>query len=98
MLSGLLVGALYPLLWAWMGRRGLGPWPRTTVLVLLAINTVLATYSTMVMAEAPFLVAFVLSLFALDRWAAHPGRLNATVVVVPGGVGVAARRQASAWS
>ena len=81
-LSGLFVGALYPLLWAWMGRRGLGPWRRTAVLVLLAINTVLATYSTMVMAEAPFLVVFVLSLFALDRWAARPGWLNATVVVV----------------
>jgi hypothetical protein len=81
-LSGLLVAALYPLLWAWMRRRGLGPWQRTAVLVLLAINTVLATYSTMVMAEAPFLVVFVLALFALDRWAAHPGWLNATVVVV----------------
>jgi hypothetical protein len=81
-LSGLLVAALYPLLWAWMRRRGLGPWQRTAVLVLLAINTVLATYSTMVMAEAPFLVVFVLSLFALDRWASRPGWLNATVVVV----------------
>ncbi len=81
-LSGLLVAGLYPLLWAWMGRRGLGPWQRTAVLVLLAINTVLATYSTMVMAEAAFLVVFVLTLFALDRWAVHPGWLNAAVVVV----------------
>ncbi len=52
------------------------------MLVLLAINSVLATYSTMVMAEAPFLVFFVVTLFALERWAAHPGALNATAVVV----------------
>ena len=81
-LSGLFVGALYPLLWAWMRRRGLEPWARTTVLALLAINIVLATYSTMVMAEAPFLVVLVLSLFALDRWAAHPGWPSAMMVVV----------------
>jgi hypothetical protein len=81
-LSGLFVGVLYPLLWAWMGRRGMGHAARTTVLALLAINIVLATYSTMVMAEAPFLVFLVLTLLALDRWAARPGRLNAAVVVV----------------
>jgi hypothetical protein len=81
-LSGLLVGALYPLLWAWMRRRGLEPWACAAVLVLLAINTVVATYSTMVMAEAPFLVVFVLTLSALDRWASRPGWPNATLAVV----------------
>jgi len=81
LLSTVLVGALYPLLWIWMGRRGLGPWPRAAVLVLLAINSVLATYSTMAMAESPFLIFFVVTLFALDRWAANPGALNAAAVV-----------------
>ena len=58
-LSTLCVAALYPLLWAWMGRRGVKPSYRVAVLGLLAINTVMATYSTMVMAEAPFLVVLV---------------------------------------
>ena len=82
LLSGILVAALYPLLWAWMARRDLSPWSRTAVLVVLAINSVLATYSTMVMAEAPFLVVFVLTLLSLDRWAARPGTVNAAVAVV----------------
>ncbi len=81
-LSTLCVAALYPLLWAWMGRRGIKPAYRVAVLGLLAINTVLATYSTMVMAEAPFLLVFVLALFALDRWERRPGVLPACVVVV----------------
>jgi hypothetical protein len=80
--STVCVGLLYPLLWAWMGRRGLKPCYRVAVLGLLAINTVLATYSTMVMAEAPFLLVLVLALFALDRWERRPGVLNACVVVV----------------
>jgi hypothetical protein len=82
LLSSILVAALYPLLWAWMARRGLSPWCRAAVMVVLAINSVLATYSTMVMAESPFLVVFVLTLFSLDRWAARPGTFSATVAVV----------------
>ena len=80
--STVCVALLYPLLWSWMGRRGLKPGYRVAVLGLLAINTVLATYSTMVMAEAPFLLVLVLVLFALDRWERRPGVLNACVVVV----------------
>jgi hypothetical protein len=80
--STVCVALLYPLLWAWMGRRGFKPGYRAAVLGLLAINTVLATYSTMVMAEAPFLLVLVLALFALDRWERRPGVLNACVVVV----------------
>ncbi len=81
-LSTLCVAALYPLLWAWMARRGMKPSYRVAVLGLLAINTVVATYSTMVMAEAPFLVVLVVALFAIDRWERRPGLLQAAVVVV----------------
>ena len=81
-LSGSIGRRPVPLLWAWMRRRGLQPGPRTAVLVLLAINTVLATYSTMVMAEAAFVVVFVLTLLALDRWAARPGSRNWALVMV----------------
>ncbi len=80
--SSLCTCALYPLLWAWMGGRRVKPGQRGAVLVLLAINTVLATYSTMVMAEAPFLVVLVLALLALDRWERQPGWRWASVVVV----------------
>jgi hypothetical protein len=80
--STLCVALLYPLLWVWMGRRGLKAGYRTAVLGLLAINTVLATYSTMVMAEAPFLLVLVLALFALDRFERERGALNACLVVV----------------
>lgn len=80
--SSFCVGLLYPLLWAWMGRRGVKPGYRVAVLGLLAINTILATYSTMVMAEAPFLVVLALALFALDRWERRPGVLQASVVVL----------------
>jgi hypothetical protein len=82
LLSALCTCALYPLLWVWLDRRGLKPGPRTAVLVLLALNTVLATYSTMVMAEAPFLLVLVLALLALERWERRPGWPWATVEVV----------------
>jgi hypothetical protein len=81
-LSAVLTVAVYPLLWTWTGRRGLKPGQRAAVLVLLAVNSVVATFSTMVMAEAPFLVVFLLTLFALDRLARSPGPLNATMVLV----------------
>ena len=80
--SSLCVAVLYPLLWAWMDRRGVKPSYRVAVLGLLAINTVMATFSTMVMAEAPFLLVLVLTLFALDRWERRPGLLQGAIVVV----------------
>ncbi|HTV10816.1 MAG TPA: hypothetical protein VME20_03055 [Acidimicrobiales bacterium] len=67
-LSVVCVALLYPLLWSWMGGRGVRPSYRAGVLGLLAMNLVLSTYATMVMAEAPFLVALVLTLFAIDAW------------------------------
>ncbi|MGH9106010.1 MAG: hypothetical protein ACRDZX_09265 [Acidimicrobiales bacterium] len=81
-LSTVCVAALYPLLWAWMGRRGVRPGYRVAVLGLLAINLVLATYATMVMAEAPFLVVLVAALFAIDGWRRRPGWGRGALVVV----------------
>ncbi len=80
--STLCTCALYPLLWAWLGGRGVKPGQRAAVLSILAINTVLATYSTMVMAEAPFLLVLVLALLALDRWERSPGWLWAGTEIV----------------
>ncbi len=67
------VALLYPLAWVWMGRHRLRPQVRAGALVLLALNEVLATYSTMVMAEAPFLVVLLLGLMAVDWWEERPG-------------------------
>ncbi len=80
--STLCTCALYPLLWAWTGRRGVKPGPRTAALFLLAMNTVLATYSTMVMAEAPFILVFLLAVLALDQWERRPGWRWAAVEIV----------------
>ncbi|HTW07680.1 MAG TPA: phospholipid carrier-dependent glycosyltransferase, partial [Acidimicrobiales bacterium] len=81
-LSTLCVALLYPLLWSWMGRRGVRPWWRVAVLGFLALNEVLATYSTMVMAEAPFLLVLVLALYALDAWQERPRSAWAVAAVV----------------
>ena len=80
--STLCTCALYPALWLWMDGRGAKPGRGAAVLGFLAINTVLATYSTMVMAEAPFVLVFVLALLALDRWEQRPGWPWATVEIV----------------
>ena len=63
------VAAVFPLTWIYLRRRGLSEAVCAAVLALLALNPVLATYGTMVMAEAPFLVAFLLLLLSADRWA-----------------------------
>ena len=80
--SALCVAALYPLMWAWMGRRGVRPSYRVAVLGILALNVVLATYATMVMAEAPFVLVLVLAIVALDQWERRPGWKWATVSVL----------------
>ena len=81
-LSAVCVAALYPLTWLWAGRTGVTPQLRAALLALLALNEVLATYSTMVMAEAPFLVALVLALLAVDAWERRPGWRPAAASVV----------------
>ncbi|MBO0730059.1 MAG: hypothetical protein J2P57_12425, partial [Acidimicrobiaceae bacterium] len=87
---------LFPLLWWYLERRGVGFAVRTAVLCVLALNPVLATYGTMVMAEAPFLVAFLVLLLLVDRWdglspagASRRSRLiTGTAVVLVAGAGV----------
>lgn len=67
LVSAVSVAVLYPLGWLWLGRNGVAPWCRVAVLGVLAVNPVLATYSSMVMAEAPFLAVLMLALLVLDR-------------------------------
>lgn len=73
--------ALLPLTWWYLGRHRIGDATRFTVLMLMALNPVLATFGSMIMAEAPFLVLFVCWLALADRWQRSPSRL--------GGVGLA---------
>jgi hypothetical protein len=67
-LSVVCYGALFPLTWQYLGRRRLADGLRVAVLVLLALCPVLATFGSMVMAEGPFLVLFLVALLLLERW------------------------------
>jgi len=69
--SVVMLAGLFPLVWTYFGRRGLPDHLRVAVLVLLALNPVLATFSTMVMAELPFLVCLMALLLLAERWAAE---------------------------
>jgi len=90
-LSALCLSSLFPLLWLYLGRRGVSRALRATILLVLAVNPVLATYGTMVMAEAPFLVLLIVLLLLVDRWDGQ-GR-----VVTAVGVGVVAAAAGLVW-
>ena len=66
--------ALFPLTWVWLGRHGVGPRTRSAVLIVMALGPPIATFASMVMAEAPFLVVLMVLLLAVDAWTAS-GRL-----------------------
>ena len=68
--------ALFPLTDLWLRRIGAARGLRWSVLLLLALNPVAATYATMVMAEFPFLVIAVLIVLLARRWE-RGGRLLA---------------------
>jgi hypothetical protein len=75
--------ALFPLTHLWLRRAGAPRWLAAGVLVLLALNPVAATFATMVMAEAPFLVVLLGAFLAAQRWAAQDrGRTAAGVATV----------------
>jgi hypothetical protein len=83
--------ALFPLTDRWLRRVGAARWLRWSVLLLLALNPVAATYATMVMAESAFLVTAVLVVLLARRWQ-EAGRL-----VVPSGVGTVLLAAALIW-
>jgi hypothetical protein len=71
-LSFVLFVALFPLTWSFLRRRGVEVGLRVAAVTLLALNPVLATYSTMVMAEVPFLVLLLVLVWVADRWERCP--------------------------
>jgi len=74
--------ALFPLTHLWLRRVGAPRWLRVGVLLLLALNPVAATYATMVMVEAPFMVAFLAAVLLAPRWAADRRAFTWTGVAV----------------
>ncbi len=72
LLSVVCFALLFPLVWWYLVRRGAGFAARVAVLCLLALNPVLATYGSMVMAETPFVVGFVVLLLLADHWDSLP--------------------------
>ena len=83
--------AVYPLTEIWLRRLGARRWLRVGVLLLFALSPVSATYATMVMVEAPFLVAFLGLVLLAPRWAADRRGLSAA------GVGTVLLAAASIW-
>ncbi len=76
--------AIFPLTWLLLARRRFRFELRVAVLVLLALGPPLATYGSMVMAEAPFLVTLLLLFLALDAWMASGRVLSRWVIAVIG--------------
>lgn len=64
--------ALFPLTWVWLRRRGLGEAVSAGVLLLLALNPLLATFGSMLMAETSFLVTLMCLLLAAEAWGRSP--------------------------
>jgi len=82
LLSVACYGALFPLTWVYLGRRRLGDATRVAALAVLALGPVLATFGSMVMAETPFLVLFLVLLLLVDRWDTEERALTGNGVAV----------------
>lgn len=88
-LSGLCFAALFPLTWVYLRRRAVRPWTVAVVLWVLALGPVFSTFGSMVMAETPFLDAFIVFLMLVERWDRQRSAFTGTglaVVLVAGGL------------
>jgi hypothetical protein len=68
LLSTVCYALVFVLTWIYLGQRRIGEGIRVTTLGLLALGPTFATFGSMVMAEAPFLVALLVLLILVDRW------------------------------
>jgi hypothetical protein len=81
--------AVYPLTWVLVRRCGVGRSAAYATLALLALNPVLGTYGSMIMAECPFLVVFLGLVMVAERWGTRRGGVGtgaATVLLAAGAV------------
>jgi len=90
-LSVMFLVILMALVWWYLGRRGLGDGVRLAVLGLLALNPVVATFSTMVMAELPVMVAVMVLVALEERWERDPGLISRA------GIGTVVAAVSSIW-
>lgn len=68
LLSVAFYAATFPLTWILLRRREVPEGVGFAALLVMALGPVDATFASMVMAEAPFLVVLLLLLLAADRW------------------------------
>jgi hypothetical protein len=83
--------ALFPLTGWYLRHRGVGQPATCFVLVLLALSPVLGTFAVMIMPEVAFVVAFLLTLVAIERWE------RADRVVTPAGLAVICGASCMLW-
>jgi hypothetical protein len=91
LLSLVCFAAIFPLTWVLLRRRGFSPPLCMAVLGVLALDPVLATYATMVMAEMLFLVVLLVLLLVGERWIAQARTFTAA------GVATVALAAATVW-
>lgn len=91
LLSVASYAAVFPLTGLLLARRGWSPRRRGAALLLLAVGPPFATFGSMVMAEAPFVVVLLLLLLAVDRWR------DDKAVLTPAGLTVAVTAAATVW-
>jgi hypothetical protein len=82
LLSVLCYAAVFPLTWVYLRRRGLSPGIIGFALLALALSPTFATFGSMVMAEAPFLVVFLVWLLLVDRWDREDKAVTPTALAV----------------
>ncbi|MHB1929553.1 MAG: hypothetical protein ACYCUG_09070 [Acidimicrobiales bacterium] len=90
MVSVACTAAVFPMTWVWLRRRGMGERPVAAVLILLALNPVVATFGSMATPDMPFVVVFLGLVLAAGSWGASTRRSApwavVTVVLAAGGV------------
>lgn len=88
--------AIFPLTWVYLRRRGVQPWIAVAALWLLALGPPLATFGSMVMAEAPMLVLFLAWLLLIERWDSQARTFTgAGLAVVLGGAALVWMKEAA---
>lgn len=91
LLSVVCFAALFPLTWVYLHRRRVPEWAAVAALGVLALSPALATFGSMVMAEAPFLVLLLVTLLLSERWE------QASRVLGPLGVGTIVATAGLVW-
>lgn len=74
--------AVFPLSWVYLRRRNVSHGVIGIALIALALSPPFATFGSMVMAEAPFLVVFLVFLLLVDRWDREDKDFTVTALAV----------------